>query len=515
MKRTLLFFLLCAVASAYTYSQTNYVGKRIYLKKVAGNNTVGVDPSFNYHAGDTLVLTAAQNPYSWAWFTNINNVTIINEGGQVVLNWFDNGAIQGGFAFDGCKHIHLTGTGTPGVKYGFLITTPANRGVGVNVFGRSSNIEVDHCEMYNKASGFWIKEEVQCADSLSFPNWVLNYFKIHDNYIHNCTLEAMYLGSTDPNNFAGTDSSQHPVVYCANGKPTNHKPMRLGNFHIYNNIIDSTGRGGIQLSSADIGHNEINNNTITNVGYEFNGWQGNGIAIGGYTHAYVHDNVVDNTFATGIFSLGAGTVKIVRNKVNHSGMLAGRTLSECASIMIDTRNTTNPSPGKPNPEMLTFKVKDNILGTNTDYNVKVWSTYFTFTKDNAICNNVTFSGAPASHYVNYGVYWKGECDTGRLNTKNYVQQHATAETLNPQNSSPNIFPNPASDVVTVTLNDKISGKIILNIYDAQGKLIQTKNTYKNSSQLQQTFNVKSLSPGVYNLQIVTETEKTNLKFIKQ
>ena len=112
------------------------------------------------------------------------------------------------------------------------------------------DFEIDHCEMYKKASGFWIKEEVECADSLSFPNWVLHNFKIHDNYIHNCSLEAMYLGSTDPNNFSGTDSSQHPVVYC-NGKATKNKPMRLGNFNIYNNIIDSTGRGAIQLSDAD------------------------------------------------------------------------------------------------------------------------------------------------------------------------------------------------------------------------------------------------------------------------
>ena len=61
------------------------------------------------------------------------------------------------------------------------------------------------------------------------------------------------------------------------------------------------------------------------------------------------------------------------------------------------------------------------------------------------------------------------------------------------------FPNPANNVINVTLNDKISGKVVLNIYDAQGSLVQTKSTYKNSPQMQQTFNVKSLSPGVYNL----------------
>ncbi|HEY2726807.1 MAG TPA: right-handed parallel beta-helix repeat-containing protein, partial [Parafilimonas sp.] len=460
MKKSLLLLaVLCVFTCIHCYSQSpaTYKGKRIYLTKAA-DNTIGVNgfAGFKYNAGDTIVLTAAQNPYSWASFTGLDSVTIINEGGQVVLNWFDNGAIPGGFLFQSCKHIHLTGTGEPGVNYGFLITTPANRGVGVSVYDRSAWFEIDHCKMYNKASALWIKEEVECADSLSFPNWVLHDFRIHDNYIHNCSLEAMYLGSTDPNNYSGTDSSQHPVVYC-NGKTCSHKPMRLGNFKIYNNIIDSTGRGAIQLSDADSGRNEIYNNTITNIGYEFNGYQGNGIILGGYTRANVHDNTIDYTYSTGIFSLGSGMVRIIRNTVNHSGTLAGRTESGVPSIMIDTRNTTIPSPGQANPVTLTFKVKGNKLGANTDYNVRVYNTYFTFETDNAICNNTSIAGdRPATHYVATGIYWKNECDTGELNTKNYIPSHATAEKLNSLSNAA-IFPNPVTNVVNVNLTDKISG----------------------------------------------------------
>lgn len=510
MKRVVLPLFLCLIICASSFSQ-QYVGKRIYLKKNTGDNTLGVGPGFNYHAGDTLVLTADQSPYSWAQFTNIDSVTIINEGGQVVLNWFNNGAIPGGFIFIGCKHIHLTGTGVRGIKYGFKITTPANRGVGVDIHDRSAWFEVDHCEMYDKASGFWIKEEVQCADSLSFPNWVLHNFKIHDNYIHNCSLEGMYLGSTDPNNYAGTDSSQHPVVYC-NGIATKHKPMRLGNFHIYNNIIDSTGRGAIQLSDADSGKNEINNNTITNAGFELNGYQGNGIVLGGYSHAYIHDNYVNYTYSTGIFSLGAGMVKIINNTVDHSGTIGNISESGVPNIMVDTRNTTVPSPGQPNPVMLTFKVRGNKLGANTDYGIRVYNTYMTFTTDNAVCDNRTLSGLSASHYVATGVYWKGECDTGALNTKNYVQHNAVAQTLNKASSI--IYPNPARDVVNVNFGDNVSGKVMLSIYDEQGRMLQTKSIYKNVSQTQQSFDVKTLQPGVYNLQIVSAAEKTNLRFIK-
>ncbi len=111
---------------------------------------------------------------------------------------------------------------------------------------------------------------------------------------------------------------------------------------MYNNIIDSTGRGAIQLSDADSGRSQINNNTITNIGYEWNIYQGNGIILGGYTHAYVHDNFIDNTYSTGIYSLGSGIIRITNNTVNHSGMLNGKTANGMASIMIDTRNTSNP-----------------------------------------------------------------------------------------------------------------------------------------------------------------------------
>ncbi len=80
--------------------------------------------------------------------------------------------------------MKLTGTGSS-TTYGFKITTPDNRGVGVNVYGRSAFFEIDHLNIYNKGCGMWIKHEADCDNNFQFPNWVLNNFKIHDNYIHN------------------------------------------------------------------------------------------------------------------------------------------------------------------------------------------------------------------------------------------------------------------------------------------------------------------------------------------
>ena len=135
--------------------------------------------------------------------------------------------------------------------------------------------------------------------------------------------------------------------------PDSLLPMRLGNFTIYNNIFDSISRSAIQLSDADSGISKIYNNQITNVGYEYNNQLANGIVLGSYTSANVHDNTISYTYASGIFSLGAGIVKIENNKVNYSGYLNGRTATDLQILKL-IQETLHPSPGKANPEKLTF-----------------------------------------------------------------------------------------------------------------------------------------------------------------
>ena len=497
----LLYVLICI--QSYQQSVVTRVGKRVYPIKAA-DNTLGFTPS-NLQPGDTLVLKSSQNPYSWVSLTNINSVTIINEGGQVIINWFNNGAIPGGFLINGCKHLHLTGTGVPGIKYGFLVTTPANRGVGVDVYGRSAWIEVDHCEMYNKNAGFWIKEEqadAACIDSLSFPKWILHDFQLHDNYIHNTSAEGMYLGSTAPNGYEGT---AHPAVYCSNGRPDSLLPMRLGKFTIYRNIFDSISRSAIQLSDADSGISKIYNNQITNVGYEYNNQLANGIVLGSYTSANVHNNTISHTYASGIFSLGAGTVKIENNKVDYSGSLNGRTSSGFANIEIDTRNTTHPSPGKANPEKLTFTVQNNQLGINTDLSIRVYNAYNTYTNNNVICNNTIINTSNAATIaINTGITVL-DCLGKFISKAAVTTMQYTFYT----------FPNPARDVINVSLSSKLTGNVSLSIYDAAGSLLKTKSVNKSIGATNETLNIKSLSAGLYILQILSGETKTYLKFIKQ
>jgi hypothetical protein len=356
-------------------------GKRIYITKGGDNGTYLNGSSFSYNPGDTLVLKSSGNPYSYFSLEGFHGVAgapvvIINEGGQVQL--------VDGFSFSDCSYLHLTGAGNKGTKYGFHIEDPGSQGVAVDIYGRSQQIGVNNVEIHNKTYGFWVKEDEMCADSLQFPNWVINHISLHDNHISRTNQEGMYLGCTDPNGFIG--------VSC-NGVTIYPKPLRLGSITVYNNIIDSTNRSGIQLSGGDHGVNEIYNNTISNSGFELNANQGNGISLGGYTHANVYGNNIKNSYAMGIFCLGAGLSKIYNNTIANSGHLGSNTINGMSNIMIDTRIT---SP----VDSTVIWVENNSLSVATDASIRLYATYPTYGAGNIFSGNTgtmnIVSGVPYS-----------------------------------------------------------------------------------------------------------------------
>jgi len=375
-------------------------GRKIYLNKGGDNGIYINGATYSYAPGDTLVLRASQNPFSYFSMENVHGtagapVVIINEGGQIQIS---------AMAARNCTFMKFTGTGSPSNQYGFFLTSP-NQTVSAPAFDineRSSDIEVDHADINTHGYGFWVKQEASCPDSLRYPNWRIANISIHDNRITNTVQEGIYAGSTAPNG--------ERFVYC-NGANINPLPLRLGNIKIYNNIIDHTGRGGIQLSSADYGNNEIYNNTITNCGYGFDPAQGNGIVLGGYTSAYVHDNTVDYTYSSGIFSLGAGLIRIENNRVDHSGLLAGSVANGSANIMVDTRFTS------PITSTL-FYIKNNTLGVNSDINIRVYNAYNTFALGNVVCSNITTSGGAAGANIPGIINWLGCTGVANYTTAN-------------------------------------------------------------------------------------------------
>jgi len=329
--------------------------------------------------GDTLVLKASDNPFTYFSIRDIYGtedcpVTVINEGGQVKLS--------NGMAFGNCRFINVTGTGDSQENYGFKIEDSASNGVGIDIHERSAYIEVQHFFIYRKTYGLWVKQEGSCIDSLQYPNWIINNIYIHDNRIVKMNQEGMYLGSTDPNGAR--------QVSCE-GKMITPKPLRLGNIKVYNNIVDSTNRSGIQLSCGSFMLNEIFNNTVTNCGFELSTVQGNGISIGGGTSADVYNNHIDHTYALGILCLGSGKILIKDNNINNSGELNGERANGMAGIMIDTR-PTNPA------ENTNFFIINNEIGKNTDCAVRIYKTVDSYAKSNVIYNSGTLK-------VEEGIDW--------------------------------------------------------------------------------------------------------------
>jgi parallel beta-helix repeat protein len=373
-----------SAADGSTGSEKPTAGRRIYMTKGGDQGSYLNGSTYSYAPGDTLVLRASLNPWSYFSLGDFHGtasapIVIINEGGQVQL--------QAGFNLENCTNVKIVGTGSSD-RFGFLIEHPSNGGVAIDLHGKSAKVEVSNVHIRNKQYGFWIKNEAHCDPTVN--NWIISDITIHDVTIQNVSQEGFYIGSTAPNN-------ERPV-FC-NGQNIYPTPSRVGNIRLYNNVVDNTGRGGIQLSSANYGFNEIYNNTITNNGYEFDPAQGNGIVLGGYTHAYVHDNTINNTFASGIFSLGSGEIRIENNTINNSGSLYGRTANGNASIMMDTRPTTPV-------ENTTFTIRNNKLGAQTHNNITVYGS--TFGTGNIICNNTLITGGTPSIFVIQGVTW-GTC----------------------------------------------------------------------------------------------------------
>lgn len=77
----------------------------------------------------------------------------------------------------------------------------------------------------------------------------------------------------------------------------------------------------------------------------------------------------------------------------------------------------------------------------------------------------------------------------------------------------NLYPNPASEYVTVTLPPNYAGINYLKVYSITGAVMDEKNIATNSNQF--NYDVSRLKTGVYFMEINAGTRKDILKFIKE
>jgi len=314
--------------------------------------------------------------------------------------------------------------GTPGV-YGFLIQgDPVFRydlGSAAQIVGTSHNIEWTGTKIRNIGTGLWMKNNGDCNLIDNYPNPGVDSVFFHDNWIVGTWNEGMYIGNTSPDNApSGACAYDMRPITCADTTffPV---PPRIGDIHIYNNIVDSTGRGGIQLAGASVGTSYINNNTVTHNGMNGDDAQGTAISVGTYSRVIIHDNICRNTYTWAIALLGASNTgfaqQIYSNTTDSSGYnrwynLANTsrswinpatepiftdTLTWPQSIFVDTKPTCNPVDStivwiKNNTLKLCKRPSQQIVIQNDHSTLQ-------YNGGNIICNNLTGSGSLANIYI--------------------------------------------------------------------------------------------------------------------
>ncbi len=396
-----------------------------------------------YEPGDTIVLSAK---FGWNYF-ELDNFKGNPKCPLIITNSKSQTLIRKQVKFDGSTYISLEGAGDTSVQFGIKIEyDPHLRYQGVPAIairGKSKNIEIRRVFMHNVDIGIACLTNGDCDESLNYPNWILDSIVIHDNKIVGTWNEGMYLGNTSPDN---AKNSYDPRPVICNGQTLFPIPMRNGHMRVYNNYVDSTGRGGIQLASASGGISEIYNNIVKHCGLNGDEGQGTGISVGTYTKVYIHDNNICNTFTWGIASLGGsgtGTVlRIEQNKIDSSGFLTHYNLANTNKLKIDpaTEPITANSLKWPysielgsRPTMIkdstTFWIKNNIIGKykNTIAAIQIQDDYKSITKSgNVICGNKNKLGkTPAKILVsnNNGlIHYSTSCSGSVSENKNVYER---------------------------------------------------------------------------------------------
>lgn len=364
------------------------VGTRKYINTYA-DGSIYIDwnstdiPIKSFVPGDTITFKASVN-YGTVEFHGLTGapgkpIVITNEGGQA----WTHGYIK---LYD-CKYVHVDGAGVKGVQYGFKVEYHLNEisgdfanGVGLQISGRSKVVEVNNVYVHNTIFGMPIKQSPDCPDSLNYPNWIMDSISIHDNLIRNTNLEGMYIGDTAPDN-GPTYFDPRYVIGChlpAVLDTIYPRPIRSGHFLIYRNIVDTCGRGGIQLSGHSVSIAEIDSNQISHTGMNGDEQQGTGISVGMYTKAYIHDNHISNVLTWGIASLGgSGTnvpLRIENNWIDSCGYLYHYSnIAEQIFPVPDGWTVYSPSSGTPAGNSYDFA---NAIFVKTATNMDKDSTQF-------------------------------------------------------------------------------------------------------------------------------------------
>ncbi|MBK9263301.1 MAG: right-handed parallel beta-helix repeat-containing protein [Polyangiaceae bacterium] len=268
---------------------------------------IGVKP------GDVVCIMAGD--YEFIRFREIHGtadapVIVKNCGGVVNVRNTDRAyAVD----FQGSSHhFRLTGTGEPGVEYGFRVSAPdkdPHPGVGLWFLDKSTDYEVDHIEVYETGfAGVMSKTDPLCDGSADQDKFVQKNVHLHHLWIHDTGGEGFYVGSTQGNGHTITCNGQQEV----------RMPHFLEGIEIDHCLVEDTGWDGAQIGMAREGCS-FHDNVIRRVGSEMVQYQWMGLQIGGPSKCDIRRNIISDGPVNGIFVFGAGDTTVADNVVMRFG----------------------------------------------------------------------------------------------------------------------------------------------------------------------------------------------------
>jgi hypothetical protein len=318
-----------------------------------------------------VICFSSANTYRNVNFQNIVGtatapITIKNCGGPVLLNAT---GMSYGLKFGKSKYFRVTGGDTPGV-YGIKVLSGH---INTTFEALTTDFEVDHIESSSAGfSGIMAKTDPTCDVATQRSNFTMRNVKIHDNYIHDCAGEGLYVGNS----------------FYKNGVKTScgtKLPHEIHNLKIYNNKVQNTGWEAIQVGCATIGA-EIFNNTVENYGKKYAYAQNNGVQLGEGTGGKFYGNFIKSGPGHGLILLGLGDNIVHNNIIVNAGMNA---------IFCDDRLITGTG----------FKFINNTLINPKQDGIRIYAEYLTHVVQNNIIVNpgsystYTYPRTPNEAYV--------------------------------------------------------------------------------------------------------------------
>jgi hypothetical protein len=270
---------------------------------VPANTHVVDGKALNLKPGSVIGLNTSY-AYKNIVFRNLEGtasapIIIKNCGGTATINAT---GLSFGLKTENSKYFIITG-GAVAKSYGIKIS---GGNLGVTLDKLSTNFTVDHVEVYNSGfAGIMAKTDPSCDDATNRGSFVMRDISLNNNYVHDTGGEGFYVG----NSFykSGRELSCG-VKY----------PHEIHNVKIFDNIVKNTGWEGIQLGCATQGA-AVYNNTVENYGKANRGDQNNGVQLGEGTGGLFYNNFIKNGSGNGLIVLGLGDNVIHDNIITNAG----------------------------------------------------------------------------------------------------------------------------------------------------------------------------------------------------